>query len=115
MRRIATNTIPNSLLTEGATAGKSNLQCPLFKSILAFRAHQQKTKNKIIGGDFIGFSPFKPTTAANCFYNRLIKELIKVFFTLLLKLQFVDIVKCVKNYKLLFLYNLLVVKMFSQC
>lgn len=28
-------------------------------------------------------------------YDRFVKELIKVFFTLLLKLQFVDIVKCV--------------------
>ena len=36
--------------------------------------------------------------------NRFVKELIKVFFTLPLKLQFVDIVKCVKNYKLPFLF-----------
>jgi hypothetical protein len=41
--------------------------------------------------------------------NRFVKELIKVFFTLLLKKRFVDIVKCVKNYKLLFLF------IFSPC
>lgn len=47
------------------------------------------------GINFVRFTLFKPTTATNFFYFRLVKELIKVFFTLLLKLQFVDIVKCV--------------------
>jgi hypothetical protein len=45
----------------------------------------------------------KATTLPYSGYNRFVKELIKVFFTLLLKKRFVDIVKCVKNYKLLFL------------
>jgi hypothetical protein len=44
------------------------------------------------------------TAAPAYFINyRFVKELIKFFFTLLLKKRFVDIVKCVKNYKLLFL------------
>ena len=47
--------------------------------------------------------------------DRFVKELFKVFFTLLVKLQFVDIVKCVKNYKLLFLFKPTTTLLFHQC
>ena len=45
----------------------------------------------------------KAAAPADLINYRFVKELIKFFFTLLLKKRFVDIVKCVKNYKLLFL------------
>jgi hypothetical protein len=38
---------------------------------------------------------YKAAAAADPVNNRFVKELIKVFFTLLLKKRFVDIVKCV--------------------
>lgn len=49
------------------------------------------------------FALYKAAAPAYFINYRFVKELIKFFFTLLLKKRFVDIVKCVKNYKLLFL------------
>ena len=57
----------------------------------------------MIGAYLFTLALDKAATLPDSGYNRFVKELIKVFFTLVLKLQFVDIVKCVKNYKLLFL------------
>ena len=49
----------------------------------------------MIGNYFFSPTLYKTTAFGYFVYDRLIKELIKVFFTLVLKLQFVDIVKCV--------------------
>ena len=49
----------------------------------------------MIGCDLLSFALNKATFPANFIDNRFVKELIKVFFTLLLKLRLVDIVKCV--------------------
>ena len=59
----------------------------------------------MVGGYLLTPALNKAAAAPYLNNDRFVKELCKVFFTLLLKLQFVDIVKCVCNYKLLFLLN----------
>ena len=44
---------------------------------------------------FLALALYKAASLTYFINDRFVKELIKVFFTLLLKLQFVDIVKCV--------------------
>ncbi len=44
---------------------------------------------------FFCLALYKATVFGYFIYYRFIKELIKVFFTLLLKKRFVDIVKCI--------------------
>jgi hypothetical protein len=67
----------------------------LAKRILPASATKNKTKNKIKCRYLFSSSFYK--TAATAFFinDRLVKELMKVFFTFILEEQLVDIVKCV--------------------
>ncbi len=47
------------------------------------------------GRYLLAFARCKAACFSDLINNRFVKELFKFFFTLLLKLQFVDIVKCV--------------------
>ena len=49
----------------------------------------------MVGTYFFTLTLYEATTFPYPGNNRFVKELVKVFFTLWLKLQFVDIVKCV--------------------
>jgi hypothetical protein len=57
----------------------------MAKSILAIAANCNKTYKEIVGTYLLRFAYIKATFLANFIYDRFIKELIKVFFTLLLK------------------------------
>ena len=67
----------------------------MTKSVLTIAANHNKANHKMVGSNFLRLTQNKSTFFTNFIYDRFVKELIKVFFTLLLKLQFVDIVKCV--------------------
>jgi hypothetical protein len=71
------------------------LNRPAAECIQPFAPAQQKAQYKMIGGDFSGPALYKSAFNANPVYNRFTKKLIKVFFTLVAEMQFVDIVKCV--------------------
>lgn len=79
------------------------LKCPFTKRVVAIATTDNKTNNKMVSTYPFWLALYKATLLPCPVDDRLVKELIKVFFTLLLKKRFVDIVKCVKNYKLLFL------------
>ena len=86
----------NALLTYCITAEQQTyLGSPATKRGLIGAATHNKPQYKMIGDYFFSLTLYKATAFGYFVYDRFIKELIKVFFTLLLKLQFVDIVKCV--------------------
>ena len=91
------------------------LKCPFTKRVVAFTATGNKTYYKMIGTYSFGGALYKAALLPYPVDNRFVKELIKVFFTLLVKKRFVDIVKCVKNYKLLFLFISLPHLVFHLC
>jgi hypothetical protein len=61
---------------------------------LVVQAANQKANNKIIGTNLLDFTYRKTTLFGDPCNDRFVKELLKVFFTLLLEKRFVDIVKC---------------------
>ena len=74
--------------------------CGLFqakRSTVTVTAAHNKPNYKIVSGYLFTLTLALDKAAKLSYSNddRFVKELFKVFFTLLLKLQFVDIVKCV--------------------
>ena len=63
--------------------------------MVTIAATYNETNYKMESTYLFSFALNKTTTSTNSGNDRFIKELIKVFFTLLLKVQFVDIVKWV--------------------
>jgi hypothetical protein len=71
------------------------LKSPFAKGVIAFAATDNKTYYKMVGTYPFRGTLYKATLLPNPVDDRFVKELIKVFFTLLVKKRFVDIVKCV--------------------
>jgi hypothetical protein len=71
------------------------LQRPLAERIVTDAATDNKPNYKMVSTYLFTAALYKAAASADPINNRFVKELIKVFFTLLLKKRFVDIVKCV--------------------
>ena len=89
------DTLKQALFAYTLTTEQPYLHSPAAKSGLLAETADQKTQYKMIGAYLPGFAYNKTSLLANFINYRFVKELIKVFFTLLLEKRFVDIAKCV--------------------
>jgi hypothetical protein len=71
------------------------LQGPFTKSTVTIETANKEANHKRKGAYFFALALYKATMDGYLINDRFVKELFKVFFTLWLEEQFVDIVKCV--------------------